>query len=169
MGLFLFPDEYYSSTYDIDFRRYYKRGYRAVFFDIDNTLVEHDAPADERSIRLIKKLKAMGFKVCFISNNKEPRVASFNKFMGADYVFKAGKPKADGYIEGMKKVHVGRKRTLFVGDQIFTDIWGANNAGLHSILVKQIAFKEEIQIYLKRIIEWPIVLVFKLTHPFDVH
>ncbi len=169
MGTFLFPDEFYSSTYNIDFKRYYKKGYRAVFFDIDNTLVPHNAPADERSISLIKSLKSMGYKVCFISNNKEPRVASFNRYMNATYVYKAGKPKANGYIDGMKKVHVGRKRTLFVGDQIFTDIWGANNAGLHSILVKQIGFKEEIQIYLKRIIEWPIIAVFKLTHPHNVH
>ena len=43
--------------------------------------------------------------------------------------------------------------TLFVGDQIFTDIWGANRAGIHSILVEPIAKHEEIQIVLKRKLE----------------
>ena len=46
-----------------------------------------------------------------------------------------------------------REYTLFIGDQIFTDIWGANKAGIHSILVKPIAKHEEIQIVLKRKLE----------------
>ena len=49
--------------------------------------------------------------------------------------------------------------TLFVGDQIFTDVWGANRAGIYSILVKPIHPKEEIQIVLKRYLE-KIVLFF---------
>ena len=46
-----------------------------------------------------------------------------------------------------------KEETVFVGDQIFTDIWGANNAGIRSILVRPIAKHEEIQIVLKRIPE----------------
>ena len=57
-----------------------------------------------------------------------------------------------------------RENTLFIGDQIFTDIWGANNAKLHSILVKQIDKKEEIQIVLKRIIEKPIIALYLTKH-----
>ena len=44
-----YPSEDIRSTYDIDFERYYKEGYRGVIFDVDNTLVPHDAPADERA------------------------------------------------------------------------------------------------------------------------
>jgi hypothetical protein len=61
----------------------------------------------------------------------------------------------------MKMMGTTEKNTLFVGDQLFTDIWGANNAGLHSILVKPIAKHEEIQIILKRIPE-KLVLHFYL-------
>ena len=39
------PDEYYSSTYKIDFKKYYDMGYRGILFDIDNTLVRHNEPA----------------------------------------------------------------------------------------------------------------------------
>ena len=148
-----FPSEYYDSTYSINFGTYYNKGYRAVIFDVDNTLVEHDAPADDRATKLIKKLLGMGMKVCFLSNNDEERVKSFNENLGAVYIYKAGKPLARGYREAMEKMGTSEADTMFVGDQIFTDVWGANNAGIHSILVKPIAKHEEIQIVLKRIPE----------------
>lgn len=88
----ILPDEYYSSTYKIDFKKYYDMGYRGILFDIDNTLVRHNEPATSRAIQLMEQLKAMGFKVCLVSNNKEPRVAAFNKKMKVNYIFKAGKP-----------------------------------------------------------------------------
>ena len=71
-----YPSEYYTSTYVIDFAEYYKKGYRGILFDIDNTLVPHNAPATEEAIRLIHRLKEIGFGICLVSNNKEPRVAA---------------------------------------------------------------------------------------------
>jgi predicted HAD superfamily phosphohydrolase YqeG len=47
----------------------------------------------------------------------------------------------------------GKHNTLFIGDQLFTDVWGARRTGLYSILVKPINPKEEIQIVLKRYLE----------------
>ena len=41
-----YPDKYIVSTYQINFDRLYEQGYRGIIFDIDNTLVEHGAPAD---------------------------------------------------------------------------------------------------------------------------
>ncbi len=159
-----YPTEYYDSTYSIDFKKYYNDGFRGVIFDIDNTLVEHDAPADFRASVLIKKLMAMGYKVCFLSNNDEKRVADFNKEFGATYIYKAGKPLAKGYEKAMKRMGTNKDTTLFVGDQLFTDIWGANNAKIHSILVKPIAKHEEIQIILKRIPEKLILFFYKRKH-----
>ena len=77
----------------------------------------------------------------------------------AEYIYKAGKPNPANYREAMKRMHTDEKNTLFVGDQIFTDVWGANKAGIYSILVKPIHPKEEIQIVLKRYLE-KIVLHF---------
>ena len=148
-----FPDEDYSSTYAIDFESYYEKGYRAVIFDIDNTLVPHDAPADERAVKLFSRLKDIGFKCMLLSNNKEPRVKKFNDAVGADYIYKADKPLRRGYVEAMKRLGTDRDNTLFVGDQLFTDVWGAKRAGIRSILVKPINPKEEIQIVLKRYLE----------------
>ena len=148
-----YPDEYIVSTYKIDFQSYYDKGYRGVIFDIDNTLVEHGAPADERSIALIENLKSMGFGIMLLSNNKEPRVKMFNDAVHVQYIYKAGKPGRAGYENAMKQLKTDVSTTLFVGDQLFTDVWGARNTGIHSILVQPIDKKEEIQIILKRYLE----------------
>ena len=88
----------------------------------------------------------------------------FNEKIGANYIYKAGKPKAKGYNAAMEKMGTNRENTLFVGDQIFTDIWGANNAGIRSILVRPIAKHEEIQIVLKRIPEKLILHFYLKKH-----
>ena len=159
-----YPKDYFESTYSINFKKFYMLGYRGIIFDIDNTLVEHDAPADDRAVELISKLKSIGFKVCFLSNNDEKRVSDFNEGLGCEYIFKAGKPLAKGYAAAMEKMGTDKMNTLFVGDQIFTDIWGANNAGIRSVLVKPIAKHEEIQIVLKRIPEKLILFLYLRKH-----
>ena len=156
-----YPREYVDSTYGIDFEALYRQGYRGILFDIDNTLVPHDAPADERSIALFDRLHAIGFATCLISNNKELRVTPFAEAMQTTYVYKAGKPSRKGYQEGMRRMGTNLTNTLFVGDQLFTDVYGANRTGLYSILVKPMNPKEEIQIVLKRYLE-KIVLFFYL-------
>ena len=110
-----FPDEYLDSAYVIDYEKLYREGYRGLLFDIDNTIVPHGAPADERAVKNYKK-------ACQVIQT-EP------------------------------------DRTIFVGDQLFTDIYGAKRAGIRTILVKPIHPKEEIQIVLKRYLE-KIVLYF---------
>lgn len=154
-----YPKEYRDSTYTIDFQKLYQEGYRGILFDVDNTLVPHGAPATEESVELFRRLHEMGFSTCLISNNKEPRVTPFADAMETPYVYKAGKPKCSGYQKGMEIMGTGTQNTLFIGDQLFTDVWGANRAGLYSILVKPIDPKEEIQIVLKRYLE-KIVLFF---------
>ena len=156
---FLYPGEYIDSTYRIDFDKLYKEGYRGVIFDIDNTLVTHGSPADERAIALFKHLKELGFSCLVLSNNKEPRVKSFAKQVGIKYIYKAGKPNPANYRKAMEQMGTDEKNTLFVGDQIFTDVYGANRTGIRTILVKPIHPKEEIQIVLKRYLE-KIVLFF---------
>lgn len=154
-----YPGELLDSTYQIEFERLYDEGYRGIIFDIDNTLVPHGAPADERACALFARLGKMGFSCVLLSNNKEPRVKLFADTVGACYIHKAGKPKGAGYERAMTLMGTDRRNTLFVGDQIFTDVYGANRAGIRTILVRPIHPKEEIQIVLKRYLE-RIVLYF---------
>lgn len=154
-----YPDEYLDSTYDIDFEALFKKGYRGVIFDIDNTLVPHGAPADARAEALFRRLKKAGFSCCLLSNNQLPRVEMFNQNIGVDFIENAHKPSVKSYEKAMEKMHTDRSNTLFVGDQLFTDVFGAKRTGIHSVLVKPIHPKEEIQIVLKRYLE-KIVLHF---------
>ncbi len=155
-----FPDCFISSTYDIDYEKLFSLGIRGVIFDIDNTLVPHDAPADNRAKELFKRLHDIGFKCLLLSNNKEQRVKSFaESVIYTDYIYKSGKPGISGYMRGMEKMGTDRGNTVFIGDQLFTDIWGARRSGIKNILVSKIDRKEEIQIVLKRIPE-RIVLFF---------
>ena len=78
---------------------------------------------------------------------------SFAQAVGSLYIYKGGKPGRKGYIKAMELAKTDQSSTIFVGDQLFTDIWGANRTGIKSILVKPINPKEEIQIVLKRIPE----------------
>ncbi len=159
----LFPGEYLDSTYIIDFDKLYMDGYRAVIFDVDNTLVPHGEPADERAKELFAHLKDLGYSCMLLSNNKEPRVKMFNDVVQVNYIFKANKPMPGNYKKAMEMMGTTIEDTLFVGDQIFTDVMGANLAGIRTILVKPIHPKEEIQIVLKRIPEKLILFLYKIT------
>ncbi len=154
-----YPDDYLSSTYVINFEKEYENGIRGLIFDIDNTLVEHGADADERAIKLFDRLKKIGFNICLISNNQKERVERFNKDVNVNYIYNAHKPSTKNYKKAMQIMDTNKETTLFVGDQLFTDVYGARRTGIKSYLVKPIDKKEEIQIVLKRYLE-KIVLHF---------
>ncbi len=154
-----FPDEYRDSAYEIDYDRLYQEGYRGILFDIDNTLVPHGAPADEKVQEFFAYLKKLGFQICFLSNNQIGRVSSFNEKIGAKFIENAHKPSVKNYKKAMEMLGTNTDNTIFIGDQLFTDVYGAKRAGIRNILVKPIHPKEEIQIVLKRYLE-KIVLYF---------
>ena len=159
-----YPTEYYESSYVIDYDKLYDEGYRCVIYDVDNTLVKHGAPADDRAIELMNHLKELGYKITFLSNNKEERVKMFNEKIGANYIYKAGKPAIKNYVKAVENMGCTKQQALFVGDQLFTDIWGANRAGIRSALVVPIdTSTDEIQIVVKRKLE-KIVLKSYLKH-----
>ena len=154
-----YPNNETDSIYEINFRLLYEQGYRGIIFDIDNTLVPHGAPADDKVKLFFEELRSLGFKTMLLSNNKEPRVKSFAQEVHSDYIFKGNKPAKSGYEKSMQKMGTLKENTIFVGDQLFTDIWGAKKTGINTYLVKPIHPKEEIQIVLKRRLE-RVVLYF---------
>ena len=130
------PYQCVHTVYEIDFDKLYKDGYRAVIFDVDNTLVPHGEPADERAKELFAHLKELGFSCMLLSNNKEPRVKMFNDVVQVNYIFKANKPMPGNYKKAMEIMGTTTENTLFVGDQIFTDVMGGNFAKMKTILVE---------------------------------
>lgn len=159
-----YPNDYVESTYKIDFAELAKEGYSAVIFDVDNTLVPHGAPADDRAKELFQLLNANGFSCMLLSNNKEPRVKSFAEDVKyTSYIYKANKPSSTGYKKAMEQMGSNENNTIFVGDQILTDVWGARRAGIRTIMVKPVLkWKEEPQIVLKRFVEAIILFFYKI-------
>ena len=148
-----FPDETVESTYDIDYEKLYRDGYRGLLFDIDNTLVKHGEMADDRAKGLFLRLRKIGFECCLISNNKKRRVNLFNEDIGVHSIFNAHKPAAKGYYYAMELMNTNLNNTVFIGDQLFTDIFGAKKIGMKNYLVSPINKREEIQIVIKRKLE----------------
>ena len=136
----LYPDTYLDSVDDIDFEMYYKKGIRGIVSDIDNTLVPHGAPADEHIIKVFEKIHGMGIDTCLISNNKKLRVEPFAKAVNSKFIYDAHKPSRESYKKAMELMNTDKESTLFIGDQIFTDIWGGNRAGVLTLLVHPIQF-----------------------------
>ena len=69
-----YPWKFVKSVYAIPYERLYEAGYRGIIFDIDNTLTEHGAPADEKVKGLFRRLREIGFTTCLVSNNGKERV-----------------------------------------------------------------------------------------------
>ena len=156
-----FPDEWVDSTYDIDFAQLHKDGVKGLIFDIDNTLVPHGVPADKRCLELFEKFREWGVSYCLLSNNQSKRVSSFAAQIESKYIENAHKPSTKNYFKAMKMMGTTVADTVFVGDQLFTDVWGAKRAGIRNFLVKPIHPKEEIQIVLKRYIEKIVLFFYK--------
>lgn len=85
----------------------------------------------------------------------------FNRDIKVDYVYDAHKPSTKNYVKAMEIMGTDRSNSLFIGDQLFTDVWGAKRAGIRNILVKPIHPKEEIQIVLKRYLERIVLYFYK--------
>ena len=154
-----YPGEYVDSTYEIDFDRLYEDGYRGVIFDIDNTLVPHGKPATPEIVEFFVRLREIGFQTRLLSNNQKERVEPFAIAVKSSFICNAHKPSRTNYLLAVKEMGIRIDETIFVGDQLFTDIYGAKKAGIPTILVKPIHPKEEIQIVLKRRLE-KVVLYF---------
>jgi HAD superfamily phosphatase (TIGR01668 family) len=125
---------------------------------VDNTLVPHGEPADERAKALFAHLKELGYSCMLLSNNKEPRVKMFNDVVQVNYIYKANKPMPGNYRKAMEIMGTTTENTLFVGDQIFTDTLGANCAGCTSILVKAID-NHNIWLKLRHVAEKPFIFL----------
>lgn len=156
-----YPSKRKLSAYTINYKKLYDKGARCLIFDIDNTLVCHGAPQNDKSLKLLKELETIGYTIVFLSNNKEPRVKSFADPVGAMYIYKASKPSKKNYIKAIEMAGATVDTTVFIGDQLFTDIYGANRSGIYSILTNPIDKHEEIQIVLKRILEKIVLFTYE--------
>ena len=133
-------------------------GIKGVLLDIDNTLepYEHPTPGNH-VLAWLDTLSIAGIKTAIISNNDWERVNLFNKQLRMPAYAKAGKPFKKNLINAMKDIGTDREHTIFIGDQILTDVFAAHNAGIRAILVPPINDKKDPFTKFKRLLEKPII------------
>lgn len=154
---YFLPDFYFNTAMEIDLDFLKRHKIKAVLLDIDNTISLHNKIyiydwVDD----WIYELKKLGIKVLLISNSIEKRVSLFARTLKVDYyISDAKKPFITGFNKALKILDVEKKDVLVIGDQIFTDILGANLAGIKSCLVNPKDKNEPMFIKLKRIFESP--------------
>ncbi|MDE7230944.1 MAG: YqeG family HAD IIIA-type phosphatase [Oscillospiraceae bacterium] len=148
-----YPSYYAKSVFSINYDKLYEKGFRGIVFDIDNTLVHHGDDSNERVDGLFRRIHEKGFKTVLLTDNTEERVKRFIKNIDTAYVCEAEKPDPAGFRKALEIMKLTPDRAVVIGDQIFTDILGANKAGIKSILVKFIRLPEEKRIGKRRYLE----------------
>ena len=140
------PNEFHDTFFDIDFKNLYQKGYRVILTDLDNTLITYDeATSTDKITKKINDIKQLGFEVVIISNNHPPRIRKFLDGLDLKGIGNARKPLAVGIKKALKLTdnNYNKDQIVIIGDQLMTDIYGANRFKAYSILVNPIKRKTE--------------------------
>ena len=134
-----------------------KIGVSAVILDVDNTLSLHGSQTPyEGTVEWSRKIRDAGIAVLILSNNTKERVEPFAALYGIPFVSRGLKPLPFGYWRCAKLMGVPCGKTAVVGDQIFTDVLGANLSGMKSILLTPIKEETSVSFRIRRRLEKPI-------------
>lgn len=163
----LYPYKYVESVFSINYEKLYQMGYRGIVFDIDNTLVPHGKDSTKEVDNLFQVLHKIGFKTLLLSNNNEQRVKRFLNNIDSEYICDAKKPDINGYMKAVKILNLKKEEVLYIGDQIFTDILGANKAGIDNVLVKYIGFYDDNKKGIKRNLEKLILKLYSKSKKYQ--
>lgn len=156
---FTFVPEYYFRTFDEASAEFLESiGVKGIVLDVDNTLepYEHPIPGDH-VISWIESLRARGINAAIVSNNGADRINLFNKDLCLPVYYKAKKPFKKNVLKAMRDMGTTKENTIFMGDQVFTDVWAAHNTGIRAILVPPINDKTDILTKIKRWLEKPVL------------
>lgn len=131
-------------------------GIRGLMLDLDNTLTTHDNPAPaEGVLSWIGVMRQAGIAMMIVSNNRFHRVQPFAAALGLPFVAEGAKPLPRGFRLAQKRMQLPFSQLAVVGDQIFTDILGANLCGVKSIYVRPIQYENKGFLRVKRWLERP--------------
>lgn len=151
----LFTPDYYIRNYQcLNIARLVERNIKVLVCDIDNTLVAHDEKYPNEQVKqFIQRIKDTGIKVVLVSNNVKERVETFAKDLDvATYPF-ARKPLKGTYLKMMKDSGCKANEIAVLGDQLLTDMLGANRIGFYTILTHPVAQKDLTCTKINRVIE----------------
>ena len=130
------PDIYVKNIFEIDYKKLKSDGIKCILFDLDNTIAPLKELKPNKDIKeLFAYIDDLNMKVIIISNSRKSRVAPFKEELNVDSCYSSFKPLKIKYKKILKLFHYDYSEVAAVGDQILTDVFGANRSGITSIFV----------------------------------
>ena len=159
------PDFIFDKFDDVTPAFLHEQGIGFLLIDIDNTLAPYEEPLpNERVKAWFRALAEADIRAVLVSNNKEPRVTLFNSELGIPAFADCHKPSPKRLRKIMAQFGATVEETSALGDQIFTDVWGAKQIGARAILVPPIRDKKTLFFRAKRLLEKPFLRIYKKRH-----
>lgn len=125
-----------------------------IIFDVDNTLTIMGKGITNECYEWIKEAKNLGYRICLLSNSiNQRKIKKIMTDLDINGLYFARKPSLKGFKMSLDILDLKKEEVIMVGDQLLTDILGANRFGIRSILIKPLSIKEGPFTMLKRPIE----------------
>ncbi len=148
------PNSAFEKVTDISSDFLINNNIKGIILDVDNTLIDLNSVPVDNIQEWIKKIKNAKIKVCIASNSlKKHKVENIAKILDVKYVFFSMKPLRVGLKKAKKILGLEPKYIAEIGDQLFTDVLGANRMKMFSIITKPISPEKHFLTELKRKIE----------------
>ncbi len=159
MSFSLLPSVIAEKVTDLTAQWLLARQVRLLMLDFDNTLIPYTTnEPTEQLLQWIGQVQQAGIRICIISNSRKDRAPNFCRQYGIDCVTHANKPGKGGYRRCMEQFGMKPDEAMMVGDQIFTDILGANRCGVRSVLVRSI-HNHNFWLKARHVLEKPFIFV----------
>lgn len=139
----LLPVLRYRGVEHIEFEKLDRHNVKGILLDVDNTLIDYHKNLSDNIVKWVQEAKNRGFKICILSNsNKEEKIKKVADALDIKYIMFARKPGQVGFKKAIKLLELNPENIAMVGDQVFTDVLGANIANMVSVYVDPIDRKE---------------------------
>lgn len=164
---YFYPDIYAKNIYQVNYQKLKNQGIKCLIFDLDNTLVPVKAKTVDNQVKaLFTSLKEQKFTVILMSNSLKKRVDIFKKELNIPCFYFSMKPLKKNYKKILKKYNFDISEIACLGDQIMTDVWGANKMGFTSIFLDKMTKEDFKWTKLNRVLEQMILKHFNRQNRF---
>ncbi|EFO66935.1 HAD phosphatase, family IIIA [Lactobacillus iners LactinV 11V1-d] len=152
-----------DSIYNLDINALKNMGIKAIFSDLDNTLLAwNNFETDDSLQKLERRLADADIKLIVISNNSSERISKVLDVYRIEFAARARKPLPIGINKAIAKYNLNKSDVLMVGDQLLTDIVAGNLAGVRTVLVKPLVETDKWNTRINRCVEKFIFLFLDL-------
>ena len=153
--MIFYPNSYFNKIVDIDVNFFIEKNIKAVLLDIDNTILDKRHNMVQGLEEWVKTLKENNIKICILSNtNKKKKAQNLSDKLEVPFIYFAKKPLKFGFKKAKKILEIEDNKTIAViGDQVLTDVFGANRCKMYSILVKPLKKEDIFVTKINRLIE----------------